>query len=228
VSPATVLDTVSFFHPLRTIVSVLLTLFFPHCCCLCKKPFTPLCESCADKLDFCTQFETKIFYPNNKLQAVCRFDRNSQKIIHTFKYQNIKDLAFSIAKLIVLHVPLPPTDFVTSVPPDPLRKKQRGFDHTQLIAQTIAQYLDTPYIECFTKKEQTQAQAKTRSKAEREQNIKNAFSITTSFITTDILNGSSILLVDDVCTTGTTLQYCNALLEECGFTTSNVVFAVKI
>ena len=215
-------------HFFRFMGRLFLAVVFPHCCCLCNAPFTPLCNRCIKHLDFCTQVETSLFYPHLNLQAVCRFDQNSRKIIHSYKYRNIRDLGPVIARLMYLHVPLPNIEYITSIPPDPARKKQRGFDHTKLIAQSLAIAMNVPYLECFSKKRTTRSQTKTTSKKSRQENLREIFTFTQRGEALLTQQKASLLLIDDVCTTGATLEVCTSLLEKYQIQTYSLVFLARI
>lgn len=187
-----------------------------------------MCQKCSFELDFCTQQEASIYYPDVPLVAVCRFDKKSRKIIHTFKYQGIPDFGEKIAELMYLHIPLPQVDFITSVPPDPRRKKQRGFDHTQLIAKQLARKMNTHYISLLKKNYQSDAQAKQASKKQRLENATGRVSLRDDVLDTQQFKNKHVLLIDDVCTTGSTLRECMQHLSALSTTCTCAVFCIRI
>ena len=103
-------------------------------------------------------------------------------------------------------------DVVLSVPPDPTRRTKRGFDATGIIAKTISSDIKVPYKSNWIKKiKSTPAQSRL-TKAERLKNIKGAFKLTSRAK----VNGLSILLVDDVFTTGATASEIAKVLKKNG------------
>lgn len=216
------------FTPLRILLDVFVWLFLPHCCIVCDWPGTLLCQNCSHSLDFCTQQESSVYYPDIPLLSVCRFDATSQKIIHTYKYQGIPDFGERIAELLYAHIPLPPIDFITSVPPDPARKKQRGFDHTQKIAQHLAKKLGVPYVALLKKNTTSGSQARTITKEVRLKNASNRFSLAENIAEAHRYKNKSVLLIDDVCTTGSTLRECMKHLALLHIQPKCAVFCVRI
>lgn len=216
------------FTPFRILYDFALWLFLPHCCVLCDWPGALLCQKCSYTLDFCTQQEASVYYPDIPLVAVCRFDKHSRKIIHTYKYQGIPDFGEKIAELMYQHIPLPKVDFITSVPPDPGRKKQRGFDHTETIARHLSQKVNIPYIALLKKNQHSEAQAKKTSKEQRLINMTKRFSLLNNSGNMPQIKNKTILLVDDVCTTGSTLRECMSHLSKLSITSYCAVFCVRI
>ncbi|MDX1535583.1 MAG: phosphoribosyltransferase family protein [Candidatus Spechtbacterales bacterium] len=93
------------------------------------------------------------------------------------------------------------------------KTKRRGFNPADKIAEHLADYLEaTTNIKTLIKIKKTKAQVETRSKKEREENLKNAFSTNKN---TD-LKKNVVLLVDDVITTGSTMRECSKALKKAG------------
>ena len=114
-------------------------------------------------------------------------------------------------------------DVILSVPPDPARRAKRGFDATGLIAKTISAEIKIPYKSNWLRKiKSTPAQSKL-TKAERLKNIKGAFKLTSRANVNDL----SILLVDDVFTTGATTSEIAKVLKKKGAKYVFVVILAK-
>ena len=95
---------------------------------------------------------------------------------------------------------------VIPVPLHPRRKRKRGYNQVSLFGKTIAQHLDVPFIEgLLLRTENTKQLAKTTD--DRNAVLKNAFELDTKNS-----NPKHWLLVDDVITTGATLDACGSLL----------------
>ncbi len=103
-------------------------------------------------------------------------------------------------------------DVVLSVPPDPKRQSKRGFDSTGQLAKLVASSLKLPYKSSWLRKiKSTPAQSKL-TKAQRLKNIKGAFALTSRANVKDL----SILLIDDVFTTGATTSEIARILKKKG------------
>lgn len=202
-----------------------LDLLLPHCCIVCGKFFTQLCEECHEYLDLCTNLETKLYYPHLPVQTVCRFNLISQHIIHRFKYSGYWSLATLVATLMYNHSNLPSVDYITWVPSHKNRVFERGFDHMQKVAKILSELTETPYVSLLTKTTDTEHQALQRQKAQRHQNAVCTFAYTHR---QTVPSSSSLLLIDDVLTTGTTLEHCITILKDQGHTVYASVFCARI
>lgn len=103
-------------------------------------------------------------------------------------------------------------DAVIPVPLHPKRKKYRGFNQSQVLAEELAKLKGIPLVEGrLIKKKNVPPQTSFEAR-EREKNIKNAFDVRRP----DKIKGKVIVLVDDVFTTGSTVQECSAVLMKAG------------
>ena len=103
--------------------------------------------------------------------------------------------------------------FVTAVPMHPKRLRMRGRNHAEVLARSAAARLGAEYREllCRTRNAPQQARLSTR---ERRINLKDAFAVPPEC--RELVNGASILLIDDVCTTGSTAKSCARALRSAG------------
>ncbi|MCA9368866.1 ComF family protein [Candidatus Woesebacteria bacterium] len=131
-----------------------------------------------------------------------------------------------IAELMFTHVPLATADYITAVPPDPIRKKKRGFDHTELIAWHLSSLLQIPYLPTLEKMSTTRSQASTTGRQERQKHLKKLFQLIPK--AERRISKKNILLLDDVCTTGSTLRECKILLEKADARVFPTVFCMRI
>ncbi len=97
------------------------------------------------------------------------------------------------------------------------KKWKRGYNQTELIAKYMAKKLDIPYMDTLTKVRNTKTQSSLSAK-HRETNVKNAFKCKCD------IKGKRILLIDDIITTGLTINECSRILKRAGAT--RVDFAV--
>lgn len=102
-------------------------------------------------------------------------------------------------------------DYITAVPIHKKKLKIRGYNQAELLAEYISEHIDIPYISILKRTVNTKPQ-NALNKKEREANIKNAFSLIDNI---DIKN-KSILIVDYIFTTGTTVNECCKVLKKAG------------
>lgn len=99
-------------------------------------------------------------------------------------------------------------DYITAVPIHKKKLKVRGYNQAELLAEYISEQINIPYCTILKRTVNTKTQ-NALSKKERVTNIKNAFSLIDNI---DIKN-KSILIVDDIFTTGTTINECCKVLK---------------
>jgi ComF family protein len=125
--------------------------------------------------------------------------------IHRYKYQSEYARATSLSELLVEAVERPEFgtqvtwDLIAYVPLHARRRRQRGFDQSRLLAQGFAELFGLPYTSSLVRSVDTPTQVG-RGAAERQQNVRNAFAWQG-----EQLNGTRILIIDDVITTGATI-----------------------
>jgi ComF family protein len=146
-----------------------------------------------------------------------------KKIIYAYKYNFIKELGVPLSIIASEYLRAnflydkQEQDIVfVSVPLHPRRLAWRDFDQAKLLTKNISETLTIPVAEnILIKNRHTLPQAKINNRIEREINLKNAFSLTKSLTEKNkkILKNKIIILVDDVATTGTTLQECAKTLR---------------
>ena len=186
---------------------------FQYQYCLCKKPILAIkkCQRCKskklDSLYFALSYQ-KIFV---------------KKLIHSFKYEPfVKELSKSLAGLIINHFYLlekqpnflsDKTDFILVPIPLYIKKlKWRGFNQAEELAKELAKFLALPLIsDCLIKNKKTPAQIELND-AERKENIKNVFIVKNQ----EKIKNKKILLIDDVYTTGSTMEEAAKILKETG------------
>ena len=104
-------------------------------------------------------------------------------------------------------------NFVTAVPMHPQRLRERGKNHAELLARSAAARLGAEYIEVLYRTRNAPQQARLNT-AERRRNLKDAFAVSPECRV--LVKDAAILLVDDVCTTGSTAKSCAEALRSAG------------
>jgi len=198
----------------------ILDLIFPKFCLGCKGEGTFLCEDCFSILEISTFHQkfrgknlTDVYFPVNYENFLVK------KLIQSFKYPPlIKELKKESALIIISHFLLLDkrpdfSDFV--LVPIPLSKKKlkwRGFNQAEEIAKELANYLKIPLIsDCLVKIKETKDQVELSEK-ERRENVRGAFFVKDK----TKIEKRNILLVDDVFTTGATMEEAARVLKEAG------------
>jgi ComF family protein len=99
-----------------------------------------------------------------------------------------------------------------SVPLHPRKKKERGYNQSEAFAQGISEATSLPFSDDLLERIKYTPSQTGKTKIERRENVKGIFRVTDP----EQIQGKSIGLVDDVLTTGATLESCVATLMESG------------
>jgi ComF family protein len=203
------------------IFDFILDLLFPKKCVGCGKEGTWFCSDCIAKISYqelpYIRFEGP--YLDGLIAAAC-FKNPLKEAIHAFKYDGVKELAESLSNLLIQHLKDDRLGFVRQMKPllipVPLHKSkeiERGFNQSALLSEKLGHKLNLKIEKNFlVKTKKTPAQVKLKED-ERRKNIKGAF----AFIgERKAILGKTILLVDDVMTTGSTLNECAKVLKRAG------------
>jgi ComF family protein len=148
------------------------------------------------------------------IQSVFQYDGAIRQAIIQFKYHNVKALAEPLAKLMTqgLDGSSIKADMLVPVPSHPQRLRERGYNQAALLAGKLSRLTSIPVDDrALVRTKNTPQQAKTDSLAQRIENMSDAFACSRHG-----LAGKRILLIDDVCTSGTTLNSCAIPLKASG------------
>ncbi len=130
-----------------------------------------------------------------------------QQLLHEIKYRGNKKLGIELGRQIgktVLQSEAETFDAIIPIPLHPKKQRKRGFNQSEIIALGISEVLQVPVNTCNVyRNTHTSTQTK-KGRFERWKNVENIFSIRDQ----DVLKNKHILLVDDVITTGSTLEAC--------------------
>ncbi len=153
------------------------------------------------------------------------YEGSIRDLIHSFKYNRLTHLRSPLALMTLegIHTFLTAQDIhlIVPVPLHRSRLRQRGFNQAVLLGRVIARDLSLPMVpDALIRTRQTEPQIEL-SAAERRVNVKGAFSVKK----TECIAGKRVLLLDDVMTTGSTMDECAKELKKAGATT---VIAVTV
>jgi len=176
-------------------------------------PFCPRCgkpQASGIVCPSCWQRQTKI----DGIRSVFRFDEVMRKAIHELKYRSLKAISPCLAGLLADYLgsnPMP-GEVLVGVPLHPRRLRERGYNQSSLLARELGRRIGLPVIEdCLIRVKQAQPQVRAADVEERRRNVADAFACRD-----EKLGGRQIILVDDVCTSGATLESCAAALKNKG------------
>ncbi len=215
-----------------------LNLFFPKKCLGCNCPDTYLCRDCFNRIKlslnntcfFCGKitWQGKICiecqkenYLNRVIVATEYKNLLARDLIKNFKYHYVKELAKPLTQLIIKSLALcgkssiPHNAVVLPIPLYGTRMRTRGFNQAELLAQKIADYFNLPLETNILKRIVPGIpQANIKDNEKRKVNVKNVFNINPE--RAQRIEGKSIILVDDVATTGATLVETARILKNNG------------
>lgn len=166
-----------------------------------------------------------------KAAAYSFYNRDSRmrKLIHNFKYRGIKDIGLEMGRIYGLSLKdtsfLSGIDIIIPVPLHPSKKKIRGFNQSEIIAAGISEITGIPSDPLIIERKNLSGTQTKRSRYERWVNVEGIFTVTRP----EKAAGKHLLLIDDVITTGSTMESCaNELLKIDGVRVSVAALAVAL
>lgn len=143
-----------------------------------------------------------------RIRAAALHEGTVREAIHALKYNRRRDTVAPLAQLLAGIFTQPDTaiDFITPVPLHAERERERGYNQAALLAEQTARLVHSTYLPILERTRATADQIGLNA-LERRANVQNAFQTTDPRCA-----GKNIALIDDVCTTGATLDACAAVL----------------
>jgi len=222
------------FSKINFIAEAIIKLIFPDQCLTCNKIISGLfCNNCWQSLEFissphcikcshpfefgdCNTTCAKCLhqpYQFTKLITVFRYNKQIAKIIADFKYQDQLFLAKKLAILLKTKVSeqIQECDIVTAVPIHKKKLAKRKFNQSILLAKHMLtkedRYKFVPDLLIRVHNDQSQTSLNRKQRQQKKIFLVNK---------KDLVNGKNILLIDDVFTTGATLNSCSVALKKAG------------
>ncbi len=203
------------------------SLMYPYMCCACGKVLMAdeehICMYCRlllPKTRFhrhCENQLTKIFWGRQAIEtgtSLYYFHKGGkvQRLIHQFKYRGNTALGFYLGSMLGRDIALSPMyediSYILPVPLHPKKERKRGFNQSEVIARGIASAISVACSkELLIRKHETSTQTR-KNRFSRWQNVSDVFETPDAAA----LEGKGVLLVDDVITTGSTLEACTQKL----------------
>lgn len=225
---------------MNTWLESLITFIYPAKCRCCEMPMGVggvhyICDTCWEKIEFlstpwcgiCGTPLNSSASNNNDVCADCRkqppwygkrraiafYEPTVRGAIHLFKYEKKRILAKHLNQLIQAHLPTDffaaDYDFLIPIPLHTRRQRDRGFNQSEQIAQSIAELWHVPVrMDILFRIKDTAPQSSMNSREERIENIADAFEVRSI----ETITNQRILLVDDIYTTGTTVDEASRVL----------------
>ena len=213
----------------KEIKDSLLQLVFPHVCDGCGSDLlneeSQLCLRCLNSMPE-TNFEKYVSNPVEKIfwgrlslvsaTAHFYFTKESlmQRLMHQFKYRGNKDLGLQFGRLMGISLKesnrFDTIDALVPLPLFPSKEKKRGYNQATILCEGIAEILSLPVLKnIIIRPQHTDTQTK-KGRIERWKNIEGKFEL----INAGAIQNKHLLLIDDVVTTGATLEACGCELLE--------------
>lgn len=211
-----------------SIIHSIIGLFYPSVCAACGTSLYPWekqvclrCRSLLPQTGYALNEDNplaRIFYGRVRLKAVtaCYFfskEGKVQQLIHELKYKGNADAGVFLGQELGKTLKDAPLfqgiDYLIPVPLHPKREKERGYNQSLMIAQGIYEVTGIPIGKVFLFRSVNTATQTHKSKEDRWLNVKDIFELRHP----ERLEGKYVLLIDDVLTTGATLEACALTLS---------------
>jgi len=214
-----------------------LDVLFPPLCLNCNRLLknqekdNGICDACFAKISvhtalFCPVCRARL--PENKkichqsssyrLGAAANYDEPLKTLIHRFKYHSWSRLQKPIAKILEnylknLNLELKGGWLIIPIPLHKNRERTRGFNQAGIIGKIAADYFRLPYEDrILSRSKKTQTQAELKNWDQRKENLSGAFAVSNA----EQIKNKNIVLVDDVYTSGATINEAVKVLRSAG------------
>lgn len=220
----------------------LVNLVYPLSCQVCKSPLTPendrfLCHDCWEKIQknpppFCAKCGRSLpglrdsayicgdcqrsEYHFNRAWAACLYEGVVKECIHLVKYSKklclVKPLSQLVLDFATTYLDMKAVDQLVPIPLHSAKLREREFNQAELIASRIKASFNIPIVSDNLRRIKLRPPQTTLPRKERIRNLNGAFKIKNP----SQFRQRSILLIDDVFTTGSTVNECSKVLLEAG------------
>jgi competence protein ComFC len=208
-------------------------LVFPDNCLLCRQFLDSrhqrqLCAHCLGSLVFNPAVFSRPSTPGafayDQAWSVCLYNELAQELLHAFKYNAKTSLCKTFGTLMVDFIdryglPIPKFDLITPIPLHPVRLRERGYNQSALLSSYLSRHYGMSHTEdLLIRQKMTQTQTELGAK-QRWTNMEGAFRIKNP---TDVQD-KSVVLIDDLYTTGATVHNAAQALKTAGATRVGVL-----
>lgn len=183
-------------------------------CVTSLRPALPCCYRCrVPSIAYLTCPNCRVTSPLQRVSAAVTYEQLAKDLVWKLKFGHAQRAAKEIAKLLGRQIDsrsLPSNLLIVPVPTATTRIRQRGYDQARLLARELARLIRCPHVDALAR--QNQAHQVGSSRQQRLEQLTGAFRVAQA----SAVRGAYILLVDDVVTTGATLEAAAASLEAAG------------
>ena len=212
-----------------TYLHAFLELFYPRLCLVCGQKLISsekyICLKCLLHLPRTNYHETagnpmeQLFYGRVQVErATAYFDfkkgSSYQRILHYLKYRGMKELGEYLGAQFALEIRdselLQSIDLICPVPLHPKKERKRGYNQSYHLAKGLSEKSGIPIDNHSLVRKQFSSTQTRKTRWERWENVESIFELTHP----EAFDGKHILLIDDVVTTGATLEACAATIQK--------------
>lgn len=213
-------------------------LFCPTCAASLQRVPEPVCACCGQTLlskaaNLCAECQVQESRGFEALRSAYLFEGAMRQAIHRFKYEGKTALAEPLAEHLWQFLQLSSTrntidfaqiELLTPVPLHAWRRYRRGYNQSELLARELSKLSHIPFAPLVRRVRYTLPQVELGAD-HRKTNVQDAFALDAKSFKQHASEGKSVLLIDDVCTTGSTLRECAQVLKNAGAAN---VFAITL
>jgi ComF family protein len=225
-----------------------ISLIFPNCCEACGAVLVQgervICTTCRYKLPRTNYWKEKgnpveqVFWGRVQVENACSLffmgkGSKYRKLLHKLKYNNRPQVGVELGRLLGVELAQSPfyedVDGIVPIPLHLKRQRVRGYNQSEKIAEGISQSLGKPVLNKVVFRQRYNETQTKKSREERMKNVENVFAVHANKLAQ--LEGKHILLVDDVLTTGATLEACITVIQQvanCKISVATLAAATKM
>lgn len=223
-------------YPTPRLTERCLDLLFPPSCVSCRKVGRWICDRCWETIawetgrtcemcglpsverlcPFCDRGSSAL----DGITAVARFEDTSREAVHALKYSGHHAISSLMGRLMAEAARTIDATMVVPIPLHWTRRRERGYDQAAMLSRHVGRVLELPMERRALRRVRKTRQQATLDNEARQANVAGAFQ------SGEIVEGESILLVDDVFTTGATMEAAAGALRDAGaYRVIGLVFA---
>ena len=210
------------------IIEFLLNIIYPNVCGICQTiNKNSLCNECETKIE--KEIVARVDSYNNKLKYFNKHEYRGKirELLIDYKFNN-KAYLYKTFSYVILNNPniitfMNEYEVIIPVPIHKQRYNHRGYNQSELIAKEISKCLSTKFLSNVLIKTKNNSAQSSLNKIERFSNVKDVYKIKNI----NLIKGKKILLIDDIYTTGNTVNECSKVLKESGATEIGILTISK-
>ena len=202
-----------------SLLHFLLDLLYPPKCPFCgrilERDEEGWCASCQDELPWTEPRDAKAVESCDTCLSPLWYKDNVRKAMHRYKFEGGRVHAKLFGQLMAQCLQdrwMERVDLITWAPLHSKRKRERGYDQAELLAQRVGELTDAPVENTWEKIRATAVQSQSGEDEARKANVQGAYQALPDLD----LTGKHIVLIDDVATSGATLAECASALRQAG------------